>query len=100
MPRGQDTRFHMGRQVGRDVMDMHNEIKEMQMESRERQARKHTQNDEEYEAYMDAYGNDGVGKSNAEPYCKHCGANENHPNHPEAPEHWSSYDPNFYPPEH
>jgi len=88
MPRGQDTRFHMGRQVGRDVMDMHNEIKEMQMESRERQARKHTQNDEEFEAYLDAYGNDGVAKSNDEQY------------HPEAPENWSSYDPNFYPPEH
>ena len=51
MPRGQDTRHHMGRRVGRDVMDMHNEMQEKQMEQDDRDA---------YEAMEDARGNDGL----------------------------------------
>lgn len=51
MPRGQDTRHHMGRRVGRDVMDMHNEMREKQMEQEDRDA---------YEAMEDARGNDGL----------------------------------------
>lgn len=51
MPRGQDTRFHSGRHVGRDVMDMHNEMREKQMEQDDRDA---------YEAMEDARGNDGL----------------------------------------
>ena len=89
---------NMSDQFGPDPMDLHNAIKEQQLERKEKQARRHTQNQEQFEAYMDAYGNDGVGKSR--PYCKYCGANANHPDHPMAPEHWSSYDPNFYPPEY
>lgn len=51
MPRGQDTRFHDGRRVGRDVMDMHNEVREKQMEQDDRDA---------YEAMEDARENDGL----------------------------------------
>lgn len=51
MPRGQDTRHHMGRRVGRDVMDMHNEMREKQMEQEDRDA---------YEAMEDARENDGL----------------------------------------
>ena len=91
---------NMSDQFGPDPMDLHNAIKEQQLERRMKQARRHTQNEEQFEAYMDAYGNDGVGKSLHKPYCKYCGADENHPDHPMAPEHWSSYDPNYYPPEH
>ncbi len=51
MPRGQDTRHHMGRRVGRDIMDMHNEMREKQMEQEDRDA---------YEAMEDARENDGL----------------------------------------
>ena len=91
---------NMSEMFGPDPMDMHNAIKEQQIERRERQARKHTQNQEQFDAYMDAYGNDGVHGPSTRPLCQHCGANEIHSNHPASPEHWSSYDPNFYPPEY
>jgi hypothetical protein len=41
----------MGRRVGRDVMDMHNEMREKQMEQEDRDA---------YEAMEDARENDGL----------------------------------------
>jgi hypothetical protein len=41
----------MGRRVGRDAMDMHNEMREKQMEQDDRDA---------YEAMEDARGNDGL----------------------------------------
>jgi len=51
MPNGRNTSFHPNRRVDRDAMDMHNEIREKQMEQDERDA---------YEAMEDARGNDGL----------------------------------------
>lgn len=51
MPKGRDTRFHPDRRVGRDVMDMHNEMREKQMEQDWHDA---------HEAMEDARGNDGL----------------------------------------
>jgi hypothetical protein len=51
MPKGKDTRFHGARRVGRDAMDMHNEMREKQMEQDDRDA---------HEAMEDARGNDGL----------------------------------------
>ena len=89
MPKGKNTKHDKRRQVGREIYEqrmagasLHDMAKKYKMSRQEvRQAEL---------SHM----------HNPQPYCEHCGANENHPDHPMAPEHWSSYDPNFYPPEY